>query len=90
MKSASAGIRWNGGPADRTRQAIRMATIIHLNPPHRAVASLADGETLPPCEIVIFPGVRIERMEAPFGDDRSGLEPDDGAGHARSRPRKSS
>ena len=65
-----------------------MGTIIHLNPQHRAATSLAIGEPPPPCEIVIFPGVRIEREETPFAADASGPD-SDGADHG-SRPRKSS
>ena len=65
-----------------------MATIIHLNPQHRAAAPLAAGETPPRCEIVIFPGVRIERRETPSSADAAGQR----AGRADhgSRPRKSS
>jgi hypothetical protein len=68
----------------------RMATIIHFNPPQRAVAPLAAGETPPPCQIVIFTGVRIERRETLSVDDAPGLRPDDGTGHRTNRPRKSS
>jgi hypothetical protein len=68
----------------------RMATIIRFNPPHRAAQPPAAGETLPPCQIVIFTGVRIERPETLPVDDASGLRPDDGSGHRTSRPRKSS
>lgn len=65
----------------------RMGTIIHLNPPHKAAPPAIAGATLPPCEIVIFPGVRIEREPLPpmaEASDRRG-----GAGHDN-RPRKSS
>jgi hypothetical protein len=68
----------------------RMATIIRFNPPQRAAAPPATGETLPPCQIVIFTGVRIERtVMLPVGD-APGLRPDDGAGQGTSRPRKTS
>ncbi len=65
-----------------------MGTIIHLHPRERAATSLAIGDPPPPCEIVIFPGVRIER-------DRTAVVPGaaapdgDGANHGN-RPRKSS
>ncbi len=66
-----------------------MGTIIHLNLPHRAAVPPPAGEIPPQCEIVIFPGVRIERVETPYLDDTSGLEPNGGTSHG-SRPRKSS
>ena len=65
-----------------------MATIIHFNPQHRAAAPLAAGETLPQCEIIIFPGVRIEREETSFSVDAPGPKTA-GVDHG-SRPRKSS
>ncbi len=66
-----------------------MSTIIHFNPPQRAAAPVAAGETLPLCEIVIFPGVRIERNVTPATADASGRKTQ-GAADGGSRPRKSS
>lgn len=66
-----------------------MATIIHLNPPQRAAAPAATGEARPHCEIVIFPGVRIERQEVSYTAEMPGPETD-GHTHNTSRPRKSS
>ena len=66
----------------------RMGTIIQLNPPQRAAPPVAVGEVLPQCEIVIFPGVRIERNAAPLFVEASDPQADDGTGHGR--PRKSS
>ena len=65
-----------------------MGTIIHLNPQQRAVPPVTTGEVLPECEIVIFPGVRIERHETPFIADAPGPEVDEV--HRGHRPRKSS
>ena len=66
----------------------RMGTIIQLKTPQRAAPAEAAGEVLPQCEIVIFPGVRIERTGAPLIVDASDPQADDGTGHGR--PRKSS
>lgn len=65
-----------------------MGTIIHLNPPHRAAAPSVARDTQTDCQIVIFPGVRIERPAMPYGD-KAAAEPAGGTrqGH---RPRKSS
>lgn len=65
----------------------RMGTILHLNPPHKAAPSAVVGGALPPCEIVIFPGVRIEREAPP--PEASDRHDDAGTGHDN-RPRKSS
>ena len=66
-----------------------MGTIIHLNPLPKVAAPIAAGAPLPECEIVIFPGVRIEREEPRFAaevhDPRS-----DGSADNGHRPRKSS
>ncbi len=66
-----------------------MGTIIQLNPPQRPAAPPVAGEPRSPCEIVIFPGVRIERAETTYFDDDSGLQPGGGTDHGN-RPRKSS
>jgi hypothetical protein len=65
-----------------------MGTIIHLNPPQRAASPVVAGEPLPTCEIVIFPGVRIERQAAPT-DEAPEPHTDRSTGHG-GRPRKSS
>ncbi len=65
-----------------------MGTIIHLNPLHRATPLVAAGEPLPQCEIVIFPGVRIEREQTPLLDGVPGPQAN-GTDHD-SRPRRSS
>lgn len=66
-----------------------MGTIIHLNPPQRAAAQPVARATPTECEIVIFPGVRIDRSARPYGDDEAAAEPAGGAGQGH-RPRKSS
>ncbi len=48
------------------------------------------GDALTECEIVIFPGVRIERQAPVFVDDMSPPESDGGVKHGSSRPRRSS
>ena len=65
-----------------------MGTIIHLNALQRTTVPQAAGEMPARCEIVIFPGVRIERVETPCFDDGS-TEPETGTGNGH-RPRKSS
>jgi hypothetical protein len=69
-----------------------MGTIIQLDATTRGSARDRDTEAAQPCEIVIFPGVRIERHELDLGhrivDALRG--PDlDGVGGGR-RPRKTS
>lgn len=65
-----------------------MGTIIQFNPQHRATVPMDTGETPLQCEIVIFPGVRIERQETASPADAPGPKTE-GADHG-SRPRKSS
>jgi hypothetical protein len=66
----------------------RMGTIIQLNPPPRAAAPVIAGDVPPHCEIVIFPGVRIERHVPP--DIADGPEPAASGTDRGHRPRKSS
>ncbi len=65
-----------------------MGTIIHLNPQQKTAAPPAAGQT-PRCEIVIFPGVRIERDAPPLAAETGGRQTDGDVAHRR-RPRKSS
>ncbi len=65
-----------------------MGTIIQLDPQRRAAAPPPPGATPTHCEIVIFPGVRIEREGTPYRDDAT-VEPGTGTDD-RHRPRKSS
>jgi hypothetical protein len=69
-----------------------MGTIIQLHATTRGSARDRETEAARPCEVVIFPGVRIERHELDLAhrvvDSLSG--PDfDGVGGGR-RPRKTS
>jgi hypothetical protein len=66
-----------------------MATIIQLNPPQRAAPPAAAGDMPSRCEIIIFPGVRIERDATPYLDETPDLEPHGGTERGR-RPRKTS
>jgi len=66
-----------------------MATIIHLNLPPKAAAPVAMDDPPRQCEIVIFPGVRIEREEPRFSAEAHDPQPVDGTDNRR-RPRKSS
>ncbi len=66
-----------------------MSTIIHLVPPHKAAPPVAAGEPLPACQIIIFPGVRIEREAPPFAAEASETRSDGDTANG-SRPRKSS
>ena len=65
-----------------------MGTIIHLNPLQKATPPPVAGEPPPACEIVIFPGVRIEREETPRIDEAPGPQAN-GTDHGR-RPRRTS
>ena len=67
----------------------RMGMIIHLNPPPKATPLAATGEPVPQCEIVIFPGVRIEREKPGFAAEARDPQSDSDTGNGR-RPRKSS
>ncbi len=66
-----------------------MGTVIQLNPQHRSAALPTAGEALPPCEIVIFPGVRIERGETLLVAETEPPVTSGSADHGH-RPRKSS
>ena len=66
-----------------------MGTVLHFNRPLQTSAPLAEGDRPLECQVVIFPGVRIERHElsADTSPSRpSGRTNRDGG----SRPRKSS
>jgi hypothetical protein len=68
-----------------------MGTILQMRPSNRRPAA-AGGEPAKPCEIVIFPGVRIERHAMDLGRrDRKSVERSDFDGIGGSpRPRKTS
>jgi hypothetical protein len=80
-------LAFGGRPIGSTED--RMGTILHLNPPPRTATAATDDRVSRQCEIVIFPGVRIERhtgalpAAGPKATAAGGT--DDG-----SRPRKSS
>ena len=67
----------------------RMGTIHQLNPRSRASLSAVASAPSEACEIVIFPGVRIERHADTVSDAAFGFAGDD-ATDRDDRPRKSS
>ena len=66
-----------------------MATIIHLDPLPKTATPVAAGGPPARCEIIIFPGVRIEREAPRPTAEAYGPRADSGTGEA-GRPRKSS
>jgi hypothetical protein len=68
-----------------------MGTIVQLNPPARRQPPAGEGAEAVRCDIVIFPGVRIERHGIDLAHrvrDSAGHDDFDGIGGGR--PRKTS